>query len=65
MVLRNEDNYEKNRNYWKYLSAKFKKEQNQLGSITTQFKLMSPDGKLRMTNVINYKQIIDLTEGLQ
>ena len=25
-VLRNEDNYEKNRNYWKYLKAKLKKE---------------------------------------
>lgn len=61
-VLRNEDNYKKNRNYWKYLSAKLKKEQNQLGSITTQFKLVAPDGKLHMTNVINNKQIIDLAK---
>ena len=29
-VLRNEDNYEKNRNYWKYLKAKLKKEGNEL-----------------------------------
>lgn len=61
-VLRNEDNYKKNRNYWKYLSSKFKNEKNQLGSITTQFKLMSPDGKMRMTSVINYNQIIDLAK---
>lgn len=37
-VLNDQDDYEKNRNYWKYLKAKLKKEGNQLGSVTTQFK---------------------------
>ena len=36
-VLNDQDDYEKNRNYWKYLKAKLKKEGNQLGSVTTQF----------------------------
>ena len=36
-VLRGVDDYEKNRNYWKYLKAKLKREDNQLGSVTTQF----------------------------
>ena len=29
-VLNNQEDYEKNRNYWKYLKAKLKKEGNQL-----------------------------------
>lgn len=44
-VLNEQSDYEKNRNYWKYLKAKLKKENNQLGSVTTQFKLTAPDGK--------------------
>lgn len=44
-VLNAQDDYEKNRNYWKYLKSKLKKEKNQLGSVTTQFKLTAPDGK--------------------
>jgi len=34
-VLNEQSEYEKNRNYWKYLKAKLKKEHNQLGSVTT------------------------------
>ncbi|NLC72425.1 MAG: cell filamentation protein Fic [Ruminococcaceae bacterium] len=53
-VLRGETNYEKNRNYWKYLKAKLRRENNQLGSVTTQFKFTAPDGKERLANVIDY-----------
>ncbi len=62
-VLRNEDNYEKNRNYWKYLKAKLKKDDNELGSVTTQLKLRAPDGKMRLTNVMSYEQIIALAKN--
>lgn len=61
-VLRNEDDYEKNRNYWKYLKAKLKREGDELGSVTTQLKLCAPDGKLRLTNVMDYEQIIALAK---
>ena len=61
-VLRNEDDYQKTRNYWKYLKAKLKKEGNQLGSDTTQLKLLAPDGKRRLTNVMSYDQIIALAK---
>jgi cell filamentation protein len=44
-VLRDESDYNKNRNYWKYLKAKLKKENNVLGSSTTQLKLLAPDSK--------------------
>ena len=37
-VLRDEDDYTKNRNYWKYLKAKLKKENNELVSTTNQLK---------------------------
>lgn len=61
-VLRNEDDYEKNRNYWKYLKAKLKREGDELGSVTTQLKLRAPDGKLRLANVMDYEQIIALAK---
>jgi cell filamentation protein len=61
-VLRDEDNYEKNRNYWKYLKAKLKREGNQLGSVTTQFKFAAPDGKKRLANVLDYDGIIALAK---
>ena len=35
-VLTDQDDYTKTRNYWKYLKAKLKKENNQLGSSTNQ-----------------------------
>ena len=62
-VLNEQNEYEKNRNYWKYLKAKLKKENNQLGSVTTQFKLTAPDGKKRLSNVIDYNQVIELAKN--
>jgi len=59
-VLTGQDDYSKARNYWKYLKAKLKKEGNELGSITTQLKLKSPDGKMRLSNVLDYDGIIAL-----
>ena len=61
-VLTNQDDYEKTRNYWKYLKAKLKKVDNELGSVTTQMKLLAPDGRRRLTNVMNYDQIISLAK---
>ena len=48
-VLRNQDDYTKNRNYWKYLKAKLKKENSEVVSATTQLKLMANDGKRYLT----------------
>lgn len=59
-VLNKQNDYEKTRNYWKYLKSKLKKEGNELGSVTTQMKLIAPDGKRRLTNVMDYDQIIKL-----
>lgn len=50
-VLNDQDDYTKNRNYWKYLKTKLKKEENELVSVTNQLKLLAPDGKRRLTDI--------------
>ena len=62
-VLNEQNEYEKNRNYWKYLKAKLKKQNNQLGSVTTQFKLVASDGKKHLSNVIDYNEVIELAKN--
>lgn len=62
-VLRDSDDYTKNRNYWKYLKAKLKREGSQVGSVTTQFKFVAPDGKKHAANVLDYEGIIELAKN--
>ena len=59
-VLTDQDDYTKTRNYWKYLKAKLKKEGSQVVSATTQLKLLAPDGKKRLSDMLDYKGIIAL-----
>ena len=59
-VLTDQDDYTKTRNYWKYLKAKLKKENNELVSATTQLKLLASDGKRYLTDMLDYKSIIAL-----
>jgi cell filamentation protein len=59
-VLTDQDDYAKNRNYWKYLKAKLKHEKSQVVSLTTQLKIIAPDGKKRLTDMLNYNGIIAL-----
>jgi len=59
-VLTDQDDYSKTRNYWKYLKAKLKKESSQVVSATTQLKLLAPDGKKRLSDMLDYKGIIAL-----
>jgi len=59
-LLTNQDDYSKTRNYRKYLKAKFKKENNQLVSITTQLRFIAPDWKKRLADVFDYDWIISL-----
>ncbi len=66
-VLTNQNDYTKTRNYWKYLKARLKKENSEVGSattqlvsITTQLKLLAPDGKRRLSDMLDYKGIIAL-----
>ena len=59
-VLTDQDDYTKTRNYWKYLKAKLKKENSQVVSITTQLKIITPDGKKRLSDMLDYNGIIAL-----
>jgi len=61
-VLREVDDYEKNRNYWKYLKAKLKVDDLLPYSMIIQLKLMAPDGKKRLADVIDYEGILKLVE---
>jgi cell filamentation protein len=59
-VLTDQNDYIKNRNYWKYLKAKLKKENSQVVSSTTQLKFLAPDGKKRLADMLDYNGIIAL-----
>jgi len=59
-VLTEQDDYNKTRNYWKYLKAKLKKENSQVVSITTQLKLTAADGKQYKSDMLDYDGIIAL-----
>jgi cell filamentation protein len=61
-AINGENDYDKNRNYWKYLKAKTKKGGNELGSATTQLKFTAPDGKKRLSDALDSDGIIALAK---
>mgnify|MGYP000063225701 CR=1 FL=1 len=63
-VLNAQDDYAKNRNYWKYLKSKLKKDGVELVSDTNQFKLRAPDGKMRLTDVLDASGVIELAKNM-
>jgi cell filamentation protein len=62
-VLNEEPDYTKTRNYWKYLKAKLKKENIQLVSATTQLKLLAPDGKKRLADMLDSDGVTALAKN--
>ena len=62
-AINDEPDYTKSRNYWKYLKNKFTKEQGELVSATNQLKLLSPDGKRRLTDVLDSDSVILLAKN--
>ncbi len=62
-VLNEQDDYTKTRNYWKYLKTKLKKEGNEVVSATNQLKLLAPDGKRRLTDVLDQEGITLLAKN--
>ena len=61
-AINEQDDYKKNRNYWKYLKAKLRKEQSELVSATTQLKLTASDGKKYNTDVISQSDVEKLAK---
>lgn len=62
-VLNAQDDYVKNRNYWKYLKTKLRNEGNEVVSVTNQLKLLAPDGKYRLADVLDNNGVIALAKS--
>ena len=62
-VLNDQDDYHKNRNYWKYLKTKLKSETSEVVSGTNQLKLLAPDGKHRLADVLDYNGVLLLAKS--
>jgi cell filamentation protein len=58
-ILTDQPDYEKARNYWKWLKGKLKEEGSQLVSNTNQLKLLAPDGKEYLFIITIYKSILN------
>lgn len=52
------------RNYWKVLKSRLKKEQNELVTNCNQLKLIANDGKKYLTDCLEQKYIVTLTENV-
>ena len=63
-VLNGQNDYAKNRNYWKYLKHKLKNSSHQLVSETNQLKLMAADGKSYITDVLDSSGIVELAKSM-
>lgn len=63
-AINNEVDYQKTRNYWKYLKGKLKKDSSELVSATTQLKLRAADGKKYNTDVLDAKGIVLLAKSV-
>ena len=61
-VLNEQDDYTKNRNYWKYLKNKLRKENEQLVSRTNQLKLTASDGKKYLTDTLDSDGVVSLAK---
>ena len=64
-AINEQDDYAKNRNYWKYLKNKLKQSDNQLVSVTTQLKLTAADGKRYNTDVLDFDGITSLAKTIK
>jgi hypothetical protein len=63
-ILTDQLDYAKTRNYWKWLKNKLISEGSQLVSNTNQLKLTAPDGKKRLTDVMDTEQIFRLIQSI-
>ena len=52
-AINRQEDYQKTRNYWKYLKTKLKAEKSEVVSATNQLRLTAPDGKKHLTDVLD------------
>ena len=63
-ILTEQKNFQGARNYWKVLKHRMIKEGNETVTICNQLKMLSQDGKMRMTDVADTKQILRLIQSI-
>lgn len=63
-AINREPDYAKTQNYWKWLKAKLRREDSQLVSTTTQLRLCTPDGKRRMSDILDADGVIALAKKI-
>lgn len=61
-AINQEEDYQKSRNYWKYLKGKMFKDGIQLVSVTNQFKFEAPDGKQRASDALDMEGVQTLAK---
>ena len=59
-----DNDYQKSRNYWKWLKGKLNEEGSELVSKTNQLKMKSTDGKFYNTDVMDIEQILRLIQSI-
>ena len=59
-----DNDYQKSRNYWKWLKGKLNEEESELVSKTNQLKMKSTDGKFYNTDVMDIEQILRLIQSI-
>ena len=62
-ILTDQPDYKKVRNYWKWLKNKLNAEGSEVVSITNQLKLVTPDGKKRLTDVVDTEQVFRIIQS--
>lgn len=62
-AINNEKDYERSRNYWKYLKGKMLKSGIELVSITNHFKFEAPDGKQRAADALDAECVQTLAKN--
>lgn len=63
-AINEQEDYQKTKNYWKYLKTKLKKENNEPVSGTNQFKMQAPDGKQRLTDMLDSEGVVLLAKAI-
>lgn len=64
IVALTDNDYDKSRNYWKWLKNKLKEEGSELVSDTNQLKMRAKDGKMRETDTLDTEGIFRLIESV-
>lgn len=63
-ILTDQSDYQKTRNYWKWLKSKLTDEGSQLVSNTNQLRMLSSDGKKYLTDAADTEQILRLIQSI-